>query len=642
MGETGKRSRRDNDNDEKHTKRRFNNKESYGDAELIVYRILCPNGVIGSVIGKSGKVINSLRQETRSKIKVLDPFPGSDERIILIYCYVKEKEDKEVDEDDMKPLCASQDGLLKVHAAIANAVATVGDSDKKHKEEARILIPSSQVANVIGKSGSTIKKLRSKTKTNIRVTPKDVNNPTHSCALSFDNFVQYRLNFKITGEPGAVKQALFAVSAIMYKFSPKEEIPLDNAMSEIPPSIIIPADVPIYPTGGFYPATDAIVPPPRSVPPVLSTPHVPELQAYADGGSAWPIYSSSLPVLSGTGAPSRSEELIVRVLCPSDKIGRVIGKGGSSIKSVRQASGARVEVDDRKGDCDECIITVTSTESTDDLKSAAVEAVLLLQGKINDNDDDDSFNIRMLVPSKVIGCLIGKSGAIINEMRKSTKADIRISKHEKPRCAAEDDELVEVLGDIGRLRDALVQIVLRLRDYVLKDKEGSRNASAVTDSLFSSSISSSSVLPSIPPVASLGYDHRVDSGNSLGMLSTSSLYGYGSDYGSFQVIRAAVCQIVFIRKKPGGENGYGSIPSYSSKPYAGFPTTLEIVIPAHAVGKVMGKGGANLANIRKISGAIIEVLDSKTSRSERIAQVSGTPEQKRTAESLIQAFIMAT
>lgn len=30
-------------------------------------------------------------------------------------------------------------------------------------------------------------------------------------------------------------------------------------------------------------------------------------------------------------------------------------------------------------------------------------------------------------------------------------------------------------------------------------------------------------------------------------------------------------------------------------------STLEMLVPANAVGKVMGKGGANLANIRKVS-----------------------------------------
>lgn len=33
------------------------------------------------------------------------------------------------------------------------------------------------------------------------------------------------------------------------------------------------------------------------------------------------------------------------------------------------------------------------------------------------------------------------------------------------------------------------------------------------------------------------------------------------------------------------------------------PSNLEILVPANAVGKVMGKGGANIANIRKVGSS---------------------------------------
>lgn len=199
MGESGKRGRsyRDHDGDSKNLKRRVNDNDEKGSDELIVYRILCPDGVIGSVIGKSGKVINAIRQETRAKIKVVDPYPGAKDRIILVYCYVKVKEEVEVDDEfnDRLPLCAAQDALLRVHAAIANAVAATGDTERKRKdkEECQILVPSSQSANIIGKAGATIKRLRSKTRTMIKVTAKDATDPTHSCAMEFDNFLMVSL-----------------------------------------------------------------------------------------------------------------------------------------------------------------------------------------------------------------------------------------------------------------------------------------------------------------------------------------------------------------------------------------------------------------------------------------------------------------
>ena len=38
------------------------------------------------------------------------------------------------------------------------------------------------------------------------------------------------------------------------------------------------------------------------------------------------------------------------------------------------------------------------------------------------------------------------------------------------------------------------------------------------------------------------------------------------------------------------------------------PSTLDMLIPANAVGKVLGKGGANIANIRKVGSHILNGL----------------------------------
>ncbi|XP_062196481.1 KH domain-containing protein At4g18375-like [Phragmites australis] len=628
--QAGKRTHqhRDYDRDERNyqKKRPFAHaQESSNNDELVVYRILCPDSVIGSVIGKNGNVINAIRQQTNAKVKVVDPYPGSDKRIILVYCYVKHRDLDANEGDDSEPVCAAQDALLRVQNAIVDALDTLSknrrDSDKKNTEEANILVPASQAASIIGKSGVVIKYLRSTSRAFIKVSPKDPNDVTHSCAMSFDNFVQ------IMGGAEAVRKALFGISTIIYKYPSKENIPLETSVSELTSSIIVPSELPVYPASNFYSAPDAASGHP-SLSILGSTPHVPELTLPADAHGRLPIYQSVLPIVPTYSTPKCSGELVFRVLCPGDKIGLVIGRGGGTIKSIRQESGARIDVDDAKNDKEESIITITSTEATDDVKSEAVEAVLLLQSKINDYDED-RMNLRLLVPTKVIGCLIGKGGSIVNDMRKKTKADIRISKGNKPQRASSSDELVEVFGEVDKLRDALVQIVLRLREDVLKDRVDIQNSDrdgklkvATNDSLYGSSLSLPALLPYSQQIAPLGYDQRGETERGLEVFPRSSSYGYSS----FQV----------------ADEGYGGLLSYTSKSYEGRFPHVEMTIPASGLSKVMGKRGTNLDNIIKISGAHIDITESKSSRHDHVAHISGTSEQRQSAENLIKAFIMST
>lgn len=81
-------------------------------------------------------------------------------------------------------------------------------------------------------------------------------------------------------------------------------------------------------------------------------------------------------------------------------------------------------------------------------RSQTIDAILLLQNKVSEVSEKGSLTTRLLVPSSKVGCLLGQGGSIINEMRRRTKADIRVySKDEKPEFASEDEELVQVNCD---------------------------------------------------------------------------------------------------------------------------------------------------------------------------------------------------
>ncbi|KAF3496810.1 hypothetical protein DY000_02054442 [Brassica cretica] len=145
---------------------------------------------------------------------------------------------------------------------------------------------------------------------------------------------------------------------------------------------------------------------------------------------------------------------------------------------------------ERAGCEDECVILVTATEFPDDMKSMAVEAILLLQEKINDDDDEETVKMQLLVPSRVIGCVIGRSGSVITQIRKRTNASIRISK-------GNNVDLVEVIMILTK-----VQI-----------------------------FSPSPFVSSVPEYASIDFDQRRETWeSSLGMVSSDRFYGYESSF----------------------------------------------------------------------------------------------------------------
>lgn len=65
--------------------------------------------------------------------------------------------------------------------------------------------------------------------------------------------------------------------------------------------------------------------------------------------------------------------------------------------------------------------------------------------RASSESQDKNVLAKLLVASNQIGCLLGKGGSIIAEMRKSTRAYIRIlGKDQLPKGAAENEEVVQV------------------------------------------------------------------------------------------------------------------------------------------------------------------------------------------------------
>lgn len=93
----------------------------------------------------------------------------------------------------------------------------------------------------------------------------------------------------------------------------------------------------------------------------------------------------------------------------------------------------------------------------DDRISLPQDAVLRIQSRIcraAPENKDNGMVAKLLVFSNQIGCLLGKGGGIIAEMRKSTGAYIRIvGKDQTPKFASENEEVVQVFFSFYDLSD---------------------------------------------------------------------------------------------------------------------------------------------------------------------------------------------
>ncbi|OMO93244.1 hypothetical protein CCACVL1_06572 [Corchorus capsularis] len=381
-------------------------------SEDTVYRYLCHVKKIGSIIGRGGEIVKQLRSDSKSNIRISEAIPGCEERVVMIYS-TSEETNPFGEEDEL--VSPAQDALFRVHDRVV-AEELPADEDMEEQTQVvtvRMLVASDQIGCVIGKGGQVIQNIRSETHAQIRVLNNEHLPP---CALSTDELLQ------IIGEPSVVRKALYHVASRIHDNPSRSQHLLLSSLSNL------------NQPGGMYV-------------------NAPLIGSYGN-------YSSRRDDASAT-------EFSLRLVCPVGNIGGVIGKGGSVIKQIRQESGASIKVDSSAAEGDDCIIFISAKEFFED-PSPTINAALRLQSRCSEKSERESgdsvITTRLLVPSSQVGCLIGKGGSIISEMRNATRASIRVlSKEDVPKVAYEDEEMVQITGALDVASNALSQVLSRLR-----------------------------------------------------------------------------------------------------------------------------------------------------------------------------------
>ncbi|XP_071697354.1 RNA-binding KH domain-containing protein PEPPER-like [Rutidosis leptorrhynchoides] len=344
--------------------------------------------------------------------------------------------------------------------------------------------------------------------------------------------------------------------------------------------------------------------------------------------------------------PGWPGECVFRLIVPELKVGSIIGRKGDIIRKMCEDTKARIRVLDATVGTPDRIVLISGKEETELPLSPAMDAVIRIFRRINGFPDNQSesiasvpfCSIRLLVPSMQAISLIGKQGSSIKSIQESTGCSVRVLSGDEVSAITSnsDERVVDMQGEASKVLKALEAVVGHLRKFlvdrsVLPLFEKPNNVEATTNE---------------PQVETSWAEKPM-------MRTTGSQLGLGGT----EYSRPMRSETLFLDREPQRESLLTShrLSMYGRDPAMGLPTTRS---PAVAVARtggpiitqiaqtmqiplvyaedIIGVGGTNIAYIRRTSGAVLTVQESRGLPDEITVEIKGTASQVQTAQQLIQ------
>ena len=587
------------------------------------FRLLCPTARIGRVIGKEGKVIKATRAETGARVKVAAATRGVDERVILVASGDElagggEEEEAEGDADG-EPTTTAERALFRIFDTISGDGATTTTTETTHSGASssesgengrdlsasggranasapicRLLIPRAQVGSLIGKGGAVISAIRASSGATVRVMPATM---LPACANRGDELLQITAPARdAEGAEDAdvavarVRRALRAVAKHLREFPTKMTTSSESNRTPLE-AFMIGAKT----TNGAAGDVDGVA-----------------------GQMSTRMNLNGVYVPGGT-------EITFRLLCPVSKTGSVIGRNGEVIQQIRSEIGAKIKVCEQVNDADERIICVSSIDDgLAPMISAQVALFRIYRCIVESGGNDIPLPFRLLVQTSQIGCLIGKGGSIIKQIRGETGATVRVLPSSAlPACANEDDELLE----IGQWPADACALGIRIVSGRLRGNMRHKAAERMSAAKPAAPTSSPSVALSAAAAATWQQAELM----SIGMTQT--------EYEPMDQTTALPSAVSALRSTP-----VGIVPGVTAV------NSAHMTIASQHIGSVLGRGGVNISIARRASGARIKLYPGATNRpggrrtqdTERLLEISGSSEQVSAAQDIVRRFIASS
>ncbi|KAM2027586.1 hypothetical protein ACFX1T_019857 [Malus domestica] len=605
----------------------------------VAFRVLCPASKVDNVTGEGGSVISQIFQETLVKVRIEEAVPGCDERVIVV---------GSDGENDVGSEHRKEDGVEEANVDEKHD----GTKEPRERDETRESVPIEDSKSDLEdtKSDNVSPSLLRALKL---VFERMVEGETESDGADEESNVSLTFVCRLLvlssqvgcllGKGGSVIKQMSSESGAQIRILPRDKLPscaavcdelvqisgnidavgkaIEYVCRQLLDNLPHDSDASLANTTGT--SSNSFGQPllrPEIHPPPNHSEGAPDIYQPGDF-AAHPVN----PKLHGSGIPGRmkpsQEVLTFRLLCPEER-------------------------------------------HPDDRISPVQDAVIHVQSRIFravPNSKEQSMMARLLVSSNQIGCLLGKGGTIIAEMRKLSRADIRImGKDQILRCASVDEEVVQINGEFEAVKDALLQITTRLRHHFFRDAFPSihyhQNPAFLDQPPFQSYLRRDFSPPGMH--SNLGPSlHKFDA---VGGLPPHGSFHPHDDRAPFvHNIHRLGARPHLSERRPWGPQGLHEcggplgLPNFPGAPQRRIPgfggsqpaivtnTTVEVVVPSSLVPIINGEDGECLKQIRQISDAKVSITEPKPGALETVIIISGTPEQTHAAQSLIQAFVMS-
>lgn len=299
----------------------------------------------------------------------------------------------------------------------------------------------------------------------------------------------------------------------------------------------------------------------------------------------------------------------VRILVASQQVGSIIGRKGSNITRVRTECSVYMSVLSAPDGVRERVLTVKG--HSENIASAIREIGAIIiesqqqraakQGTDTTDGKSDTFQVRFLLHSSLVGGIIGKRGALVQATQQNTGARVQVSTEPLPQSS---EKTVTVSGALDNVYAALQIVVPQIKDNELR-----------------------------PGVQNYPYQPSPFGAPAMSSPYQPSPYAAPSPYGGqYQGYAAPTYPPAQSYAPPPQQAGFSA--------QSGGQSQQKIVIPTVCAGNVIGRRGTIISGIKQQSGTFISIAPPEnTAPHERQVTISGSIQGIQTAVFLIRQIV---